>query len=62
MTFKAALVLVGLILLAGMLRRQFGSSVGRSKGPVIEAARKCPSCGAYGLPGAPCARPDCPGA
>jgi hypothetical protein len=30
--------------------------------PAVEAARKCPVCGAYGVgeARAPCTRPDCP--
>lgn len=60
MTLKAVLVLAALALLAGMLRRRFAPPSRRPRGPVIEAAQKCPSCGAYVLAGAPCARPDCP--
>lgn len=60
MTFKAALILVALMLLAGMLRKKFGPPAGRGKGPAIEAAQKCPTCDAYVLAGAPCARSDCP--
>lgn len=57
---KALLLLLALAALAAMLRRQFGPPrTGRAKGPVIEAARKCPGCGAYVLDGAPCARPEC---
>lgn len=34
----------------------------RRSGTAIQAARKCPTCGAYnvGDPATPCERPDCP--
>lgn len=60
MTLKAAIVLFALMLLAGMISKRFGPRVDRPKGPEIEAARKCPTCGAYALAGALCGRADCP--
>jgi len=61
MTLKVALVLAGLALLVGMLRKSFARPAGRDRGPVVEAAQKCPHCGTYLLAGATCARPDCRG-
>ena len=61
MTLKAILILLALVLLAGMIGRSFAARVGKAgKGPVVEAARKCPACGAYVLADARCARADCP--
>lgn len=61
MTLKAALILVALLLLAGMIGRSFAPRVDNPrKRPVVEAARKCPACGAYVLGDAACARADCP--
>ncbi len=67
MSAKFALVLVALMLLAGMLSRQFGRSrvaPDRKKRnrPAVEAARKCSACGAYAIDGARCDREDCPAA
>lgn len=61
---KLFVILAALMLLAGMLGRQFGrkgSAVDhKKKRPAVEAARKCPACGAYAMDGARCEREDCP--
>ena len=61
MTFKAVLILLALLVLAGMIGHSFAPRVDRPrKRPVVEAASKCPTCGAYVLADASCARADCP--
>jgi Fe-S-cluster-containing hydrogenase component 2 len=60
MTLKAVLVVVALMLLAGMIGRRFAPRVDRRRQPAVEAAQKCPACGAYRLADAPCDRADCP--
>ncbi len=60
MTLKAAIILVGLLLLAGMIGRSLAPRVERRKGRAVEAARKCPVCETYVLTDAACARADCP--
>ncbi|MBA3326248.1 MAG: hypothetical protein H0T41_13585 [Rhodobacteraceae bacterium] len=61
MTFKAVLILLALLLLAGMIGRSFAPRVDRPRnGRAVEAAQKCPACGAYALKGALCGRADCP--
>ena len=59
MTFKAVLLVLALMLLAGMIGRRFAPRAGRRDKPAVEAAQKCPTCGAYTLAGAPCERAGC---
>lgn len=61
MTLKAILIIAALLLLAGMIGRSLAPRVDKAaRGKAVEAARKCPACGAYALEGAACDRADCP--
>jgi hypothetical protein len=61
MIVRLAVLLLGLLLVAAVIGR-WRRRVGRAAPPPpIEAADRCPDCGAYVVaarPG-PCARPDC---
>lgn len=62
MIVKAVTLFLAFILLVGMFGKLMGPRTPRKPGPAIEAARKCPECGAYviGNDPAPCERGDCP--
>lgn len=51
------LVLVALGFVGRLLPKRKGPPAKR-----VEAARKCPACGVWGLPGEPCATAGCRGA
>lgn len=58
---RIGLVLLLALVFAGVIGRAIRPQVPRgSQGPRIETAAKCPSCGAYRVGTAACARPDCP--
>jgi hypothetical protein len=60
MIVKLALFLLLVLVALGFV----GRLLPRKKGPParrVEAARKCPACGAWSLPGEPCATPGCRG-
>jgi hypothetical protein len=58
-TLKAAIIVLGLLLLAGMVGRALAPRVDRRRSTAIEPAEKCPACGAYAVAGATCGRADC---
>lgn len=61
MIAKLALFVLVVILALGLAGRALPR---RRKGPgprPIQAMRKCPRCGTWGAPGAPCATPGCEG-
>lgn len=60
MTLKAAMLLLALLLIVGMLGKWRSPRVDKSGNRPIEAARKCAVCDAYVLGSAPCERTDCP--
>jgi hypothetical protein len=62
MIVRIVIVALVLLLVATRVRRWLRRHLpARSPGPAVEAARKCPDCGAYviGSRPEPCARPDC---
>ncbi len=60
MSLKIAMLLLAALIVSGIIGRARAQRVDRTKSSKIEAARKCETCGAYALAGAPCERGDCP--
>lgn len=57
---KALVFAIAATLLASMIGKWMRPAPPRDKGPAIETARKCPSCGTYLIGPAPCSSPTCP--
>lgn len=61
MTFKIAMLLLALVLLAGAFGKAARRPLGGSGTKPVEAARKCALCGVYMFgEGASCGKPECP--
>lgn len=60
MTMKAAMLILALLLIVGIVGKWRRPRVDGARRPPIEAAQKCAVCDAYVIASASCDRPDCP--